>query len=98
MNQSNFDIKTFSAENIRIKQEKQRSQESQTIYEALARTIYEITQSSPCVTSITKRFSVPSEYMKDICLKFTKKGFVATYKEISMSSSLHEITISWNKN
>jgi len=98
MNQSNFDIKTFSAENIRIMQERQREKDSQAIYESLARQINEFAKKRPCITGFTKTCSVASELMKNVCSKFNSKGFAASYRIISASTETHQITISWTKN
>jgi hypothetical protein len=98
MSQSNFDIKTFSAENIRIKQERQHEEDSQAIYESLARQINEFAKKNPCVTGFTKTCSVSSEHMKNVCSKFTSKGFAASYRLISANTETYQITISWDKN
>ena len=99
MNKDNFDIKTFSAENIRIMQQREISDRSNELYyEHLALEIYEKAKNNIFINEHIVTTCLSIGHLKYVCNKFQEKGFGATFIELENGDSDYRrfrITVSW---
>jgi DNA-dependent RNA polymerase auxiliary subunit epsilon len=98
MNKDNFDIKTFSAENIRIMQEKEISNRGDDFYEHLALEIYEKAKNNTLINEHTATTYLDLMYARYVYHKFEEKGFLVTFTELGNDDNDYKrfkITVSW---
>jgi hypothetical protein len=98
MNKDNFDIKTFSAENIRIMQQREISDRSNELYEHLALEIYKEAKNKIFINEYTATTCLSVQHVEYVYNKFQEKGFTATFIELENDDSDYrrfQITVSW---